>query len=401
MIYKKSKGAYPMKRKTHSPFLCWLRTALLAAALLCASAGACADEGHRAQAWLEQFAQALAGMEPLNDPQATADPARAGEYLLEYAFGTVTAQSAAVTDGRHILCVDVRTPEVTDWRGVRVGMGLAAAMDGRQAPLSSTQLYVLDMPDAQNGWSWAYVDEGGVYGVEYIAYAGSGAEMTEYTLTYVLEAERISAIRVKAAPSTQAQAQEAINTAREIASRQHGEVLAARNGQTMLAAQDLTVMGIAALGAEVADLVLRMGEPDDIQTLPAGGGRILLYGGAAVTLNLEERTGREIVRGVSVTDGRLEGPRGLTVGMTVQEAAALFRCDQDVSSLGGVLYLEGEAMGEAPCGELKASGMGEVTLRYACLTQGREEAVLEIGVKESAVTYWQLFYRSDREEGVW
>ncbi|MBR6561629.1 MAG: hypothetical protein IKK78_01305, partial [Oscillospiraceae bacterium] len=40
--------------------------------------------------WLAQFAQALPAVPLLGDPQLTQDPSRPGEYLLEYAFGTVT-----------------------------------------------------------------------------------------------------------------------------------------------------------------------------------------------------------------------------------------------------------------------------------------------------------------------
>ena len=70
--------------------------------------------------------------------------------------------------------------------------------------------------------------------------------------------------------------------------------------------------------------VARASEPQQVQTLP--GGRLLLYEGAAVELGLNEQTGEEVVRAVSATGESVEGPRGLRVGMSVQEAAALFAC---------------------------------------------------------------------------
>ena len=361
---------------------------------------ALAYDADRAAAWLDRFAQGLSQMAYLGDPRETEDPARAGQVLLEYEFGTVLTRRAQNIAAEDILEIDVRTPQVMDCRGMRVGMGEASALSGVNAGLSSTPLYVLGTQDAGLGWSWAYVSGGEVYGVEYITYGGDGAAMTEYTLTYVIDDGVISAIRMKMAPATLAQAQEGLATAEEIASRQMGEVLAMKSDAPVFAAQDLTVMGGRALGADVAGYVARIGEPDDVQTLPEGRGRMLIYDGAVVRLSLDEYTGVEIVRGVSVSSGAVYGPRGLSVGMAVQEAAALFRCDKEVSSLGGVLYLEGEALGEPPCGELMAGMGGEIVLRYVCLDEKGRTAVLEAGVRDGIVTYWHLFDRDETEGGV-
>lgn len=375
-----------MKRKTKL-----VRMAALTL-LVCLLLPACAlaYDANIAGAWLTQFAQALTAIAPVNDPLATADPARAGQVLMEYEFGTVLASGMNPSAG-DILEIEVRNAQVTDCRGVRVGMGLDSALSGQAVGESTTQLYVLGTQEA--GWHWAYVNGGEVYGVEYIAYGGAAA-MKEYTLTYVIENNAISAIRMRIADVTQAQAQEGLQTAREIASRQHGEVLAMESGAPVFTAEDLQVNGAPALGRPVYELIARMGEPTDIQTLPEGKGRILVYDGAAVRLELDERTGVEVVRGVSVTGGTTEGPRRLSVGFSVQEAAALFACEQDVSSLGGALYLAGESGDDAPYGKLLVSG-GETKLVYACLTESGETAMLEAGISDGLVSYWHLYYLSD------
>ena len=374
--------------------------ALVMALLAAMPACAWAYDADGADAWLSQFAAGLSRIAQLGDPSQTADPARAGQVLLEYEFGTVLSRSADVTDTSDILEIDVRTPQVTDCRGVRVGMEASAALSGVNAGLSSTPLYVLDTQDAGYGWSWAYVSGGEVYGVEYIAYGGEGTQMTEYTLTYVIDGGVISAIRMRMAPATLAQAQEGLMTAEEIASRQVGETLAMYSGAPVFAAEDMVVQGARALGADVAAFVSCVGEPDDVQTLPEGSGRMLIYDGAVVRLSLDEYTGVEVVRGVSVSSAAYAGPRGLTVGMAVQEAAALFRCDHEVSSLGGLMYLEGEAMGEPPYGELSAGAGGEIVLRYACLDEKGGEMILEAGVSDGFVSYWHLFDKKETEGGV-
>ena len=367
--------------------------ALLLCAALCAGAScALALDADAMESWLAAFALQLPQVDTLGDPLETADPARPGEFLIEYPFGTVTAASASAPQAQEILEIDLRTDQVTDCRGVRVGMGLERALgEGAQLPAGQSTLIVLSTQDAGLGWSWAYVNESGVYGVEYITYGGEGTQMREYTLTYVIgEGETISAIRIRAAEATQAQAEEGMRTAEEIASRQTGEALALANGESALQEGDLRAMGSAALGAPVADFVAALGEPVEVQVLPGATGRILLYEGAALTLRFDEGTGVERVTGVSVSGTGITGPRGLTVGDSIQTAAALFRCDADVSALGGALYVEGEALGEAPYGELIAQADGSQILRYACVMASGETGLLEIGVQGGAVAYWRM-----------
>lgn len=380
----------------------WVKGIVLACALVWIPLCAAAQEynAQTAQNWLEEFAAALGGLPALNDPQETADPARAGQYLIEYEFGTVLAARADAPQAGELLTIDVRTSQVTDCLGLRVGMSLSDALGGAQVDKSNTQLYVLGTQESGIGWSWAYVGDAGVYGVEYITYGGEDAAMTEYTLTYMIGDDGcISAIRMNMAQTTLAQAQDGLSTAEEIAQRQRGEVLALKNSEAIFGEADLQVMGAAALGVEVAQLVSRLGEPSEVQTLPSGGGRILLYDGLAAELGLREATGVEIVRGVSVSGADVTGPRGLRVGMSVQEAAALFACDADVYSVGGLLYMEGEALGEPPYGELIRGVSDEVTLRYVCQTASGENAVLEAGVQDGVVGYWHLFYGDAEAEG--
>ena len=93
---------------------------------------------------------------------------------------------------------------------------------------------------------------------------------------------------------------------------------------------------------------------------------------------------------MSASSPDVTGPRGLCVGMSVQEAAALFRCDGDVYAVGGTLYMEGEAAGEPPCGELVRDG-AETTLRYVTALSTGHTAVLCAGVTDGVITYWHFF----------
>jgi len=365
--------------------------------LLCLGTHALAYDVQSAEAWLDQFAQALTALSPVNDPARTVDPARAGEFLLEYEFGTVRSAVSANPDADTILEIDVRTSQVTDCRGVRVGMELSSVMGGSAPAYSDSPLYVISAHENGYGWNWAYMSEEGIYGVEYIAYGECGAGMKEYTLTYVIENDIVSAIRMKVADATLAQAQDGMKTAQEIASRQN--TLIAANTSPLLVYENLQIMGRQALGAPVAQLVAGMGEPLQIQTLAHGAGRVLVYDGAVVTLGFNELTGEEIVCAVSVSSDSFEGPNGLKVGMTLQEAGSLVRCDTDMYRGGGTLYLGGEAQGEAPYGELRLIGDNEMMLVYACAAKN-DIALLQVIASGGVVASWQMLYQSDMQDGV-
>lgn len=354
---------------------------------------ALAYDAEAARTWLVSFAEALADLEPLNDPMETADPAHAGEYLFEHTFGMVLSSVPQSPEAENIIEIDISTAQVTDCRGVRVGMPLSAALDGAQINATQASLAVLTTQDAGLGWSWAYVSESGVYGVEYITYGGEGVDMHEYTLTYMIDENRtISGIHMRVSQATQAQAEDGMRIAEEIASRQMGEALAIKNEQEIMNEDDLSVMGFIKLNSPVADFVSVLGEPIEVQVLPGSSGRLLIYEGAVLTLGFDEYTGEELVTGVSVNGTGMIGPRGLCVEMSVQEATSLFRCDADVNAMGGMLYsIDDPEAGGTAYGEMLAKENGTLLVRYACLTASGNRSTLEIGVENGMVNYWQMY----------
>jgi len=85
--------------------------------------------------------------------------------------------------------------------------------------------------------------------------------------------------------------------------------------------------------------------------------------------------------------------------MSLGEAGGLLRCDQNIYSRGGTLYLEGEAQGEAPYGELQVLSSGELLLLYACQAED-DTALLQAIVQDGFISGWQMMYLSDRQGGV-
>jgi len=376
----------------------WALTALCALMLMMLPSAVSAEfDAQTAQNWLEQFCAELKHMQQKNDVMTTADPARAGEYLLEYDFGTVTAMQYPAPSSGDILRIELTENSVEDCLGLRVGQTLEAVLGGREVPVSETPLYVLSTQEAGLGLSWAYVGEIGVYGVEYITYGGNAREMKEYTLTYVITEDVITSIHMQIAMVTQATADETMRTAEEIASRQQGVVLVKENAQHAFSQEDMTISGRHVIGAPVEELIALIGEPQEIQVLPGGGGRMLVYGYCAAELMFDEMTGVEIVRSLIWVEPSVSGPRGVKVGMAAGEASGLFRCDNNVYSSGGALYLAGEAQGVAPYGELIPGDEEQYVLKYTCEMDSGKIGMLSIGIAFDEVQHWWLSIIEEEE----
>jgi len=86
--------------------------------------------------------------------------------------------------------------------------------------------------------------------------------------------------------------------------------------------------------------------------------------------------------------------------LSVQEATSLFLCENEISSLGGTLYLAGESLDDPPYGRLTAVSSGEMLLAYACVTNTGETAMLEAGVRDGVIAYWHLYYLDDAQGGM-
>lgn len=242
--------------------------AFCTAAMLTGSAGVGA--GIRRAAGEKLDGAVCPGAQPacaVNDPAQTLDPARPGEYLQEYEFGTVQAATSGKPTAAQIEEIDVSTAQVTDARGIRVGMTLNEALNGLSIPQTEANLAVLNTQEAGVGWCWAYLGEGGVYGVEWLTYDLT-EPVTEYTLTYVIDGDTVSGIRVKAAASTRAQAEAGLATAQEIADKQRSTAVLTASDAAMFGEEDLTVNESRVLGAEAYALVQALGEPNEVQTLP-------------------------------------------------------------------------------------------------------------------------------------
>ena len=123
---------------------------------------------------------------------------------------------------------------------------------------------------------------------------------------------------------------------------------------------------------------------------------MLIFDQAVAELVFDVMTGVEFVWSISCAGEALSGPRGLRVGMTLEQAAGLFRCDTSVFSTGGDLYLAGEAQGVAPYGAMLCDDQGLTTLRYAC-EAGEETGAVDVMIENGRVVSWRLYIMEETE----
>ena len=247
--------------------------------------------------------QAQEAQSAVHAPQ---DPVNPGQRLSFYSFGSVLER---IGDEEPCLEICLTTPQTVDPRDVYVGMTLEEAglslTEGR-APLTVLQV--------DEGIVWCYRRRNTLCGIEWLMH--EDGVLT--TLTYLTRGERIETIRLRQTPMTRDAWQALLTHARRLP--QEGE--APEWGLDPIPAGAFTLNDRAILGQPVDVLISAIAEPLDIQGLP--GGRWLLYDGAAVLVGLEEVSGREVIEQIVVTEDGMLGPRGIRVGMSLEEFALCF-----------------------------------------------------------------------------
>ena len=352
---------------------------LLAMCLISSTASAqYAFSGRTAEDWLINLKRYLQGEETVNRPAETEDLSRPGEKLVQYDFGMV--QMREENGAVEITEVVLNNGKIADCMQVAVGTRIDQAGFPEEVlhPLT-----VLEASVEEQYIKWVYSDENGIYGAEQIAYLTDNGRTAEYTLTYLVSEETIYAIQMKKQETTLSQASLDIETAVEMLGTQTNAVALDGNSQTRFSSTDNILLGESVIGIPVYELVSFLGEPQEVQTLPGGNGRLLLYDGMIIGANMEIETGVENVVSLSVTEPYFPGPRGLAVGMTLEQAGSLFCCEKAVPVTGGVLYKADQESGELV---READGMRLVYQTPSSKGQLR----LEVNFNDGKVLSWNL-----------
>lgn len=315
---------------------------ILLACLLCATPAHAETSPLGAEemlAWRDTLWAVLQGMPVENDPAATHDPDGADTWLFAFPIGQAELTEPALdADENPILSAEIQTAAVTCPRGLAVGDTLddvLAAYPNENAGLMGDSeyaaLYMAELPDGASGWGWVARQNRTVWAAVYtIARPAAGMDgfYEMYTLTYVIEDERVATIRAEGfgtlltAEETLADS-EAVRAFSALDSYTLPDEQAAR----AFAAADLRVAGLDFRTATPEDALALLGQPLSDTTDTMAGVRTLAYTG--LLLEFAHVGDGWRAEAALVSEGAMAGPLDLRIGDTREAVTARFGAPED------------------------------------------------------------------------
>ena len=188
-------------------------------------------------------------------------------------------------------------------------------------------------------------------------------------LQYTLTDGRVRAMRsfMTGEALSQEAAQEELN---QLAALQEENSVVANTGDlgTPLAREDMVIAGLDFFDLTPESAKAILGEPDHEDKAESGEGSLLTqqWPGLEAVYSLDKEGKATRVERISLTDGGLEGPRGLRLGQTLAQVIGLFAHGDELPVDGGSLYGQGQV---PPYGSLVASG-DTISLYYVIESAG-------------------------------
>lgn len=326
--------------------LCLLLTVLMA--LGCTYAGAEDTQDNSADALtlteLHAFAaqmQTLAmASTPLNDPSA--DQSEDG-YAFEYSFGTIYADSPAMSIDTQLLSIVLTSAEVQGPRDLQVGDDLAVVLAANYSENPNLRgsreeavLYVLDLLPDSLRWGEVKRDGQRVQTVEYAVHERVETDGEGYTDTgviFTMENNCVSAIRVYglSARTTEAEITAVRDNLRFNAFYDdYAQVASSYNGAElpMFDGTDLQFSGIDFMSLTPESATEVLGDVIDdvwVENGTDGYVRTMTFAACDVTFLYDAQKQHPQVEMLIIADDIIEGPRASRIGDTFEQVYNRFR----------------------------------------------------------------------------
>ncbi len=343
-------------------------------------------------AWISTILKDTLSEEPLNAPVGEESRTDLG-YAFLYSFATLYYDSPTLSETSVLQAIMVNDENYTGLRNIGIGTDQSALIetygwqntvlmgDGIFAPF-----YILDQLPTKAYWSWAVHDGDELLSVQCAIHVMIGTDTyTDAGIRYTLDDGVVTAIEVYGLTqtTTQAQVQSNLNAVRSAQGAGSGD--GAQIEQTITQwetaayeiANDLEPFGEADLRFASADFMnlsetgaaLLWGEPmSQEQVTDDTGAMLLTTMRDGLTLSYENDT----LNTLSITSDAYEGPRGITIGMSVPEVVALFETDGEGRLYNGAAILYGDGQ-VAPYGVMETITQTIMQVRYvADVVQGEE-----------------------------
>ncbi len=331
------------------------------------------------EAWAIGLKEACAGQQLLNDPVGEESRTNAG-YAFLYDAATLYYQQAS-TDSP-LLAVALTDAAQKDPRGIGVGDDQSLLLEayGWQNPTllgdgSVAAFYLEDERPQQVRWSWAIHEDGRLLSVQCVVHQLLQEDQyTDMGIIYQLIDGKVERIQVyglgRNAISAAAVSDNVEAVTQSMALISGDEPVAASqwpaNEAPAFGPEDLVFSGLDFRTLNEQVLTALYGQADSLQAVPDADGLsyVTAQRDGLMVGYLQDEAGNVVrTESLAMTTPSIAGPRGLRVGMTLEEAVSRFRCDGTQQTLGSATLLYGDGQA-APYGMEEPDGMGGTTLRY-------------------------------------
>ena len=337
------------------------------------------------EGWLIQLEEMAAAQQPLNAPVGEESLTPDG-YAFLYNDFTLYRESPA-TDSR-LQAVALTEAACPGPRGLGVGDDQARLLAeyGWQNPGllgdgTVAALYLENELPADARWAWAIYSGENLLSVQCALHSALGDGLyTDMGVRYQLADGKVERIQLYGLANTFVQTADVLANLESVS-----QLMAQLSGDDRTAAgrwrrseaaafgpEDLSFGGMDFLTMGDPEVSALYGDPLTTDVLPDAEGLLYLTterDGLSIGY-LESMDGTMVqAQSVAITTPMIEGPRGLRVGMTLEEAVMLMRCDGSGQVLGSANVLYGDGLA-APYGLEESDGMGGTVLRYLCEAEG-------------------------------
>lgn len=339
------------------------------------------------ESWAKALTVQVAEQQPLNAPVGEESLTQDGYAFL---YDTCTLYFEEPSADSRLLAVTLTETGAEDPRQIAVGddqSELLAAYGWQNPGLlgdgTFAALYLENELPADARWAWAIYAEGSLLSVQCGIHSALGdAQYTDMGIRYQIADGRVELIQVYGLGGAGIAASDVLanlQTVSQLMAQLSGDSHSAEgrwqaNEAPAFQAEDLHFAGMDFLTMNDRDVTALYGEPLTTDVMPDADGLLYLTtqrDGLSIGY-LESADGTMVqAQAVTITTPMLEGPRGLRVGMTLEKALALLRCDGSGQVLGSANLLYGDGLA-APYGLEESDGMGGTVLRYLCEAEGPE-----------------------------
>lgn len=360
-------------------------------------------------AWLSKALIRSAGETPMNAPIGEEALTEDG-YAFIYSFATFYYDKPILDDQSVLRAVALTDDAYASPRGLKVGGDAAGLISsfGWQNPMllgdgSFAAFYKLDsLPEAAY-WSWARQEGGKLLSVQCAIHVRlPNGLYTDAGILYAIENNVITAVTIYGLNHgvTEADVRGNLNAVTAVQAAITGDSVeeapaavgyTVKNEAEPFQAEDLAFSGVTYPALNEADAVPLFGKALKEDRVKDDTGAWLLTTqreGLTLSYTLHE-DGSSTLDTLSVS-GQLEGPRGVRVGMTVEEALKLFYSDGAGTVLGGasVLYGDGDS---APTGLMERDESGGTVLRYRTATEAGSVITLHLSFENDHLKEWMVY----------